>query len=85
MLSDSTEAYDRGDKLALYRTVPSLQEYVIVSHRRPLVEHHARQPGERWVLSVFSSGERVTIVSCGCELQVDELYLKVFSELAPPG
>jgi Uma2 family endonuclease len=30
VLSDTSEAYDRGAKAALYRRIPSLQEYVLV-------------------------------------------------------
>ena len=30
VLSDSTEAYDRGDKFAAYRKIESLQEYVLI-------------------------------------------------------
>lgn len=38
VLSDSTEAYDRGAKFALYRQIPSLREYLLVSQGRVLVE-----------------------------------------------
>jgi Uma2 family endonuclease len=31
ILSKTTEAYDRGDKFALYRSIPSLREYVMIS------------------------------------------------------
>jgi Uma2 family endonuclease len=31
ILSKTTEAYDRGDKFALYRSIPSLREYVVIS------------------------------------------------------
>ncbi|PWK26255.1 Uma2 family endonuclease [Arcicella aurantiaca] len=31
ILSKSTEAYDRGEKFALYRSIPSLREYVLIS------------------------------------------------------
>ncbi|MEO7331333.1 MAG: Uma2 family endonuclease [Minicystis sp.] len=42
--SDSTEGYDRGDKFAKYRTIPSLAEYVLVSHRSAAVDHYTRMP-----------------------------------------
>ena len=31
VLSDSTEAYDRGDKFAAYRALPSLEAYLLLS------------------------------------------------------
>ena len=38
VLSDSTEAYDRGKKFALYRQLPSLRAYVLVAQDEALVE-----------------------------------------------
>jgi Uma2 family endonuclease len=37
-LSESTEAYGRGAKFAHYRQLTSLEEYVLISQDRPLVE-----------------------------------------------
>ena len=43
VLSPSTEAYDRGEKFAHYRQLASLQEYVLVTQDKVLVEHYRRQ------------------------------------------
>ena len=53
VLSDSTEKYDRGTKFSHYWKLPSLQEYVLVSQDRPLVERFVRQPDENWLLAKF--------------------------------
>ncbi len=45
--SDSSEEYDTGEKLASYRTIPSLREYVVVSHRERRITVHGRGPDER--------------------------------------
>ncbi|MDB6109209.1 MAG: hypothetical protein JWR69_959 [Pedosphaera sp.] len=50
VLSDSTEAYDRGKKFELYRQIPSLQEYLLVSQREPRIEQFIRQSGGEWLL-----------------------------------
>ena len=42
VLSQSTEAYERGAKFAIYRRLPSLQEYAIVSQDRPLAEVYGK-------------------------------------------
>jgi len=44
--SDSSEEYDNGEKLTHYRTIPSLRDYVIVSHREQLAleRHSAARP-----------------------------------------
>jgi Uma2 family endonuclease len=53
VLSESTEKYDRGTKFAHYRRMPSVQEYVLVSQDRPLVERFVRQPDDSWLLTTF--------------------------------
>jgi Uma2 family endonuclease len=55
VLSNSTEKYDRGDKFAQYRQVPSVQEYVLIAQDRPLVERFVRQPADTWVPTVFNA------------------------------
>jgi len=78
VLSGSTEDYDRGTKFTNYRTVASLRDYVLISTDRILVEHYARSDDGSWVLRELRAGDRVPLASVGCELAVDELYLKVF-------
>ena len=50
VLSPSTAVYDRGGKFFAYRQMPSLQDYILVSQDRVLVEHHARQGDGSWLL-----------------------------------
>jgi Uma2 family endonuclease len=78
VLSDSTEAYDRGDKFAQYRTIPSLREYVLSSQKEPRVEVFTRQPDGSWILRIYGAGARAALGSIGCEIEVDRLYLEVF-------
>lgn len=85
VLSDSTEAYDRGEKFELYRTIPSFQEYVIVSQKKVRVEHFQRRPDGRWVLAVLGADDRLELESIGCELAMGELYLKVFGDSPDAG
>lgn len=42
ILSDSTELYDRGEKWAHYRKIPSLRYYIMVSQQKPMVELYGR-------------------------------------------
>jgi Uma2 family endonuclease len=78
VLSESTADYDRGTKFTNYRTIPSFRDYVLVSTDKILVEYHTRQDDDAWVLRDFRAGQRFKLESVGCELAVDELYLKVF-------
>lgn len=50
ILSDSTEAYDRGDKFVHYRRIASLRAYVLVSQHEPRIEIYRRNADESWTL-----------------------------------
>ncbi|KYF60090.1 hypothetical protein BE08_37895 [Sorangium cellulosum] len=82
VLSESSERYDRGNKFALYRGIPSITDYVLLSQLRVEIEHFCRQPNGTWLLRVLGPGEQLQLASIGCELAVDELYLKVFARPA---
>lgn len=78
VLSDSTEAYDRGGKFALYRQIPSLREYLLVSQYRVQVELFSRGPDGRWTFADFTSlSDTVTLASVDCTLALAEVYDKV--------
>jgi Uma2 family endonuclease len=74
--SDSSEDYDTGEKADFYRTIPSLHEYVIVSHRERRITLHHRVADGSWTLQVAVAGGRVPIESLGTELVVDDIYRK---------
>ena len=75
VLSDGTERYDRGEKFAHYRRIPSLKEYVLVSQHEPRIEVFRRnEDGKTWTLTVGEASESVTLTSIACELTVDEVY-----------
>jgi hypothetical protein len=78
ILSPSTEAYDRGGKFAIYRALPSLQEYVLVAQDRLSVEVFTRQPVNRWLLAAYSTPEdEVVFDSIQCRIPLREIYDKV--------
>lgn len=81
VLSDSTEAYDRGEKFAHYRRIPSLREYVLVGQSKPLIEVHRKNEAGLWVLvAEAGAGEQAALESIGCALSVDEVYLDPLAE-----
>ena len=78
VLSDSTEAYDRGDKFRLYRRLPSLQEYLLVAQNRVLAELYTPSDDGRWLLSVYEDlGARVHLPSIDCVLSLAQVYDRV--------
>jgi Uma2 family endonuclease len=74
VLSDNSEAYDRGAKAAHYRRIPSLKEYMLVSQGEPLIEVYRRGEGGRWELREARSGEAIELASVGVNLQVSAIY-----------
>ncbi len=83
VLSDGTEAYDRGEKFEHYRRLPSLRDYVLVSQRRPRVEVYSRDDHDRWVLTAVGAGERFSLTAMPGAVAVDRLYAGV-ELVAPP-
>ncbi len=53
VLSDSTETFDRGKKFQYYRTIPSLQEYILVSSQEYLIECFRRTKNDLWTLQTY--------------------------------
>lgn len=72
--SDSSEEYDTTTKLECYRTIPSLREYIVVSHRERRITVHARGAEGQWRSQVAIVGGRVAIPSLGIDLAVDAVY-----------
>lgn len=82
VLSESTEAYDRGKKAEFYRTIPTLQEYLLIAQDRPHVERYKRQ-GQDWLLTEYSALEaEVRLESIGCTLSLAAIYKRVRLDMA---
>jgi Uma2 family endonuclease len=77
VLSDSTEAYDRGRKSEQYRQIPSLREYLLINQNEPHIELMVRGENQ-WVLHEASGGNgRIELPSLGITLSLAEIYLNV--------
>jgi len=77
--SDSSEEYDTGDKWSYYQTIPSLREYIIVSHRERRITVYRRQTdpttqAEVWAARVAIAGGEVDVPSLGMSLNCDRVY-----------
>lgn len=76
VLSNGTEEVDRIDKLAEYRALPSLRDYLLVDYTAHLVEHYHRS-GELWTYRTYGPGGIITLEYLGATLAVDRIYAKV--------
>lgn len=84
VLSDSTEAYDRGKKFESYQKIEWLTDYLLVSQHARRVEQFTRGSGRDWVYTEdHEPGDAIRIRSIGCELRLEDVYLKVEPPAAP--
>jgi len=78
VLSDSTEAYDRGEKFTHYKSIPTLREYLLVSQKRPHVTHLFKDDDGKWIHSEVNDLESpVSLQTLSCELPMSEIYRDV--------
>ncbi len=78
VLSNSPEAYDRGRKFAMYRTLDSLKAYLMISQNRQKMELYVRKEDGGWIFT--ESGEehpQIVLTSFQCVLSHEEVYDKV--------
>lgn len=81
VLSPSTEAIDRGEKLDNYRRVPSLTDFLIVFQDQMRVEHYSRMTADEWRLVTHSGSDAaIPLESLGCELRLSEVYRRWLDE-----
>ncbi|HEV2147185.1 MAG TPA: Uma2 family endonuclease [Longimicrobiaceae bacterium] len=78
VLSPSTAGYDRGQKWEMYRRIPSLQDYLLVSQGEPRVERYTRQAEGLWLFGETSGQDEVLhLDSIGCTLALRDVYERV--------
>jgi Uma2 family endonuclease len=80
--SDSTEDYDRGEKLRHYKHLPSLRDVLIVSHREALLTVHQRED-DVWLVIEARRGQIVTLAGVASQLSVDEVYRDELEDARP--
>lgn len=81
VLSPSTESQDRGFKSAQYRTLESLEEYMLVSQTEPRVEVFRRQPGSHWLLTDFVGIDAACeLTSVECTIPLADVYDQITFE-----
>jgi Uma2 family endonuclease len=87
VLSQSTEAYDRGRKFRHYQTIESLQEYVLVAQDRHQIDYFLRQRNsEQWLFTTVDDvNTAVALTAIACEVPLVEVYANVMLQDKPAG
>lgn len=82
VLSESTASFDRGNKFAAYRTLPSLQEYVLVDIQARRVESFRRASDQDWLFHEYlPTGGDCLFRALEVSISFDE----IFENLVPEG
>ena len=78
VLLESTANYDRGEKFRLYRTIPTLQEYILISQSEMHVEQFAKTADNKWILSEDDEENSIlTLNSLQFQISFRDIYDKV--------
>jgi Uma2 family endonuclease len=74
VLSKSTQGYDRGEKFAIYRTVESFREYLLIDQYKIYVEHYVKTTANQWLFSEYTEPNITLSLSMGVQIQIAALY-----------
>jgi Uma2 family endonuclease len=75
LLSPSTKNYDRGEKFALYRDIPSLKEYILIDSESIHIEAFRLNYTARWELQEYKAiAEVLDIKSVGIGVLISDIY-----------
>ena len=75
VLSKSTKSYDRDEKFAAYRTIPTFQEYLLIDQYTPHIEQYSKTNANKWIFSEYNSLEAcVELASIACKISLTDIY-----------
>jgi Uma2 family endonuclease len=74
VLSDSTEAYDRGGKFRMYRQNPVLQDYVLVSSEKIEIDLYRKTDSGSWEIINYQEGDKIELKSVDLTFPIERIY-----------
>lgn len=74
VLSDSTEAYDRGGKFRLYRNNPALKDYLLVSSSRIEMDLYHKNDADEWLIINYQEGDTIELKSINLRFAIAQIY-----------
>lgn len=78
VLSKSTKSYDRDEKFAAYRTIPSFQEYLLIDQYTMHVEQYSKTDNNRWIFTEYEDADvTISLTSITFEISLFDIYDKV--------
>ncbi|MGB5970449.1 MAG: Uma2 family endonuclease [Spirulinaceae cyanobacterium] len=74
VLSDSTEAYDRGGKFRMYRKNPALRDYLLVSSSRVEIDLYHKNDAGEWIIINYQKGDTIELESINLSFSIEQVY-----------
>ncbi len=74
VLSDSTEAYDRGEKFYRYRRNPVLQDYLLVSAKSIAIDLYRKNDAGDWIILNYRAGDLIELKSINLTFPIEQVY-----------
>lgn len=86
VLSESTEAYDRGGKFRMYRNNPVLQDYLLVSSTSIEMDLYHKNDAGEWIILNYQAGDIIELKSINLSFPIEQVYrgLVLTPEGLPP-
>lgn len=79
VLSPSTEITDKREKLVNYRTLASLQEYILISQDEIKVEVYRKSAEGNWTLQILGKDDELQLCSVNLTLTMADIYEDVLA------
>jgi Uma2 family endonuclease len=84
VLSKSTEEYNQSDKFKYYRSIPDLQEYLLVNQYELEIQHYAKVDGGFWIYRAYESiNDTIVLTFIDTEITVATIYESVSFKSSP--
>lgn len=75
ILSKSTQNYDQGEKFTYYRSIPELEEYILISQSKYQIMQYAKMESQKWLLSEYETEDSaIQLSAIAFELQLSDIY-----------
>jgi Uma2 family endonuclease len=74
VLSNSTEAYDRGGKFRMYRQNPALIDYLLVSSTRIEMDLYHKNDAGDWLIINYKAGDTIELKSINLSFPIEQVY-----------
>lgn len=78
VLSDSTQSYDKTEKFRAYRSLPSLQEYILIAQSSYYVEQYIKQTEQQWLFNAIEGkNNHLSLASIDFSILFSSIYQRI--------